>query len=243
MKNNSEVCALIPARSGSIGIINKNITDVGGLPLLAYSILAAKKCSSIARVIVSTDSQEYAKIALKYGAEVPFLRPKEISNSSSTDLQFFQHAIDYFREKENDAPEYFAHLRPTSPIRDSKIIDKAINIFMKSNYSALRSVHTMSETSYKTFEIEKQKLKTVCKGSFDIESTNLPRQSFPVTYNPNGYIDIVRTSMIDKGFIHGDSVYAFITDFAHDIDEQVDLEFLKFLVEKNPKIVDSFLDN
>ena len=109
MKNKNEVYALIPARAGSKGIINKNITDVGGLPLLAYSILAAKKCSSISRVVVSTDSEEYAEIALKYGAEVPFLRPKEISAGSSTDLQFFQHSIDYFRQKENGAPEYFAH--------------------------------------------------------------------------------------------------------------------------------------
>ena len=241
MKNKNEVYALIPARAGSKGIINKNITDIGGLPLLAYSILAAKKCSSISRVVVSTDSEEYAEIALKYGAEVPFLRPKEISAGSSTDLQFFQHSIDYFRQKENGAPEYFAHLRPTSPIRNPEVIDKAVKSFLKSQYSALRSVHAMSETSYKTFEIEKQKLKTLCVGNFNVESINLPRQSFPVTYNPNGYIDIVRTSMIDKGLIHGDSVFAFITEFTHDIDEQDDLDFLKFVVEKNPTIINSLL--
>ena len=239
-KNKNEIYALIPARSGSKGIINKNIIDLDGHPLLAYSILAAKKCSSIARVIVSTDSEEYAEIALKYGAEVPFLRPKKIADNNSTDLQFFQHSIDYFRQKENGAPEYFAHMRPTSPLRNPTIIEKAIKGFLKSQYSALRSVHKMSETSYKTFEVEKQKLKTLCDGSFDIESTNLPRQSFPVTYNPNGYIDIIRTSMIDKGFIHGDSVYAFITEFTNDIDEQDDIDFLKFIIEKNPKIVDNF---
>ena len=240
MKNQNKIYALIPARSGSKGIINKNIIDIGGHPLIAYSILAAKQCSSIARVIVSTDSEEYAEIALKYGAEVPFLRPQKIADNNSTDLQFFQHSIEYFRQQENGAPDYFAHLRPTSPLRNPEIIDKAIKGFLKSHYSALRSVHKMSETSYKTFEIEKQKLKTICGGSFDIESTNLPRQTFPITYNPNGYIDIIRTSMIDEGLIHGNNVHAFVTEFINDIDEQDDVDFLKFIVNKNPKIVEKF---
>jgi CMP-N,N'-diacetyllegionaminic acid synthase len=233
----NKVYALIPARSGSKGVIHKNIKSLGGIPLIAYSIIAAKKCSSIDRVIVSTDSDEYAKIAQHYGAEVPFIRPKNISKSESTDLQFFKHAIDYFRETENFVPEYFAHIRPTSPLRYPSEVDKAINFFLKSNYSALRSVHLMSETSYKTFEIENKKLKTLCTGSFDIESTNQPRQSFPKTYNPNGYIDLIRTSMIDNGVIHGNNVYAFITAFIHDIDEQVDFDLLDLLVKNNPNCI------
>lgn len=243
MKNKSKVFALIPARSGSKGIVNKNIINLKGHPLLAYSILSAKKSSLIDRVFVSTDSEEYAEIAIKYGAEVPFLRPKNISKNNSTDLQFFQHAIDYFRQNENDAPEFFAHLRPTSPIRYPEIINKAIKIFLLNGYSALRSVHIMPESSYKTFEIENQKLKKLCSGSFDIESTNLPRQSFPLTYNPNGYIDIVRTSVIDQGLIHGDNVHAFITEFTHDIDEQIDFDYLEFFINKNPNIVDVLFNN
>jgi CMP-N,N'-diacetyllegionaminic acid synthase len=236
------IYALIPARSGSQGIIDKNVLNLGGHPLLAFSILAAKKCSSIDRVIVSTDSEEYAEIALHYGAEVPFIRPKKISKNSSTDLEFFQHALKYFHEIENIVPEYFAHLRPTSPIRSPEIINKAINFFSLSKFSALRSVHAMSESSYKTFEIENDKLKKLCNGGFDIESTNLPRQSFPVTYNPNGYIDIIRTSMIDNGLIHGDNVYAFVTKFTHDIDAQIDFDFLEFVISKNPKIVSSLFN-
>jgi len=239
MNNKREVWALIPARSGSKGVPNKNIMDLGGYPLIAYSIVVAKKCSSIDRVIVSTDSEEYARIALKYGAEVPFLRPSDISNDSSTDLEFFQHAVEYFRQEENHVPEYFAQLRPCSPFRHPSIINQAIKFFIDSQYSALRSVHVMSDTSYKTFEIENEKLKKLCSGSFDIESTSLPRQSFPVTYNPNGYIDIIRTSMIDKGLIHGNNVNAFITEVTHEIDEQNDFDFLEFIIEKNPNIVNT----
>ena len=239
MNNKREVWALIPARSGSKGVPNKNIMDLGGYPLIAYSIVVAKKCSTIDRVIVSTDSEEYARIALKYGAEVPFLRPSDISNDSSTDLEFFQHAVEYFRQEENHVPEYFAQLRPCSPFRHPSIINQAIKFFIDSQYSALRSVHVMSDTSYKTFEIENEKLKKLCSGSFDIESTSLPRQSFPVTYNPNGYIDIIRTSMIDKGLIHGNNVNAFITEVTHEIDEQNDFDFLEFIIEKNPNIVNT----
>ena len=243
MNNKREVWALIPARRGSKGVVNKNILNLGGHPLIAYSIVAAKKCAGIDRVIVSTNSQKYAEIALKYGAEVPFLRPGDISGDEASDLQFFQHTLKYFREKEDRVPEYFAHLRPTTPIRDSRIINKAINRFLSAQYSALRSVHVMSETSYKTFEIENGKLKVLYNGGFDIESTNLPRQSFPVTYNPNGYIDIVRTSMIDKGLIHGNNVNAFITEVTHDVDEQNDFYFLEFILEKNPNIVDTLFDD
>ena len=88
MINKKEVYAIIPARSGSKGVPNKNIMVLGGYPLIAYSIVVAKKCSTIDRVIVSTDSEEYARIALKYGAEVPFIRPSDISNDSATDHQF-----------------------------------------------------------------------------------------------------------------------------------------------------------
>jgi len=130
MNNKQEVYAIIPARSGSKGVPNKNIMDLAGYPLIAYSIASAKKCPAINRVIVTTDSEEYAEIALKYGAEVPFIRPSDISGDAATDTQFFQHAVNYFRKEEGSVPEYFAHLRPTTPIRYPSIIDKAINVMV-----------------------------------------------------------------------------------------------------------------
>ena len=93
MKVNN-IVALIPARSGSKGVSNKNIRPLAGFPLIAYSIKAALKSKLIDRVIVSTDSEEYAEIAREYGAEVPFLRPSELSGDIATDKQFFKHAID-----------------------------------------------------------------------------------------------------------------------------------------------------
>jgi len=237
----SNIIALIPARSGSKGVPNKNIRHIDGIPLIAYSISAALKSTLVDRVIVSTDSEEYAELAISYGAEAPFIRPKDISGDLATDVEFFKHTINWLQENEGFVPEYFVHLRPTTPFRDPKIIDKAIEEFIGSGYSALRSCHKMSESSYKTFEIENDIFKCICNGGSDIESSNIARQAFPVTYDANGYIDIVRSEMISKhNLIHGSKVRAFITSTAHEIDEINDIDFLEYLIQKNPEYKDIF---
>ena len=237
----NNVVALIPARSGSKGVTNKNIRPLNGIPLIAYSIAAALKSALINRVIVSTDSKKYAKIARSYGAEVPFIRPDNISGDRATDVECFKHTIDWLQENEGFVPEYFVHLRPTTPLRDPNVLDKAIESFISSDYSALRSCHKMSESSYKTFEIENDIFKCLCNGNSDIESTNFSRQIFPVTYDANGYVDIIRSKMIIKnGLIHGNRVRALITDTAYEIDELSDIDFLEYLVQKNPKFKSIF---
>ena len=89
------ILCIIPARSGSKGIKNKNIMDFNGKPLIAWSIEQAKKCNYDMKIIVSTDSQDYADIAIIYGAEVPFLRPKKISDDLSTDIEFIKYCVDW----------------------------------------------------------------------------------------------------------------------------------------------------
>ena len=88
--------AIIPARSGSKGVPNKNVKLLGGIPLFVFSIIAAKMTEGVKRVIVSTDSFEYAEIAKSYGAEVPFLRPLEYAQDETKDYPFMRHALDYF---------------------------------------------------------------------------------------------------------------------------------------------------
>jgi N-acylneuraminate cytidylyltransferase len=235
-----DIVAIIPARSGSKAIKDKNIKLINGIPLIAYSIAVAKKSMLIDRVIVSTDSEDYAEIASKYGAEVPFLRPPEISGDESKDNQFFMHAIDWFEKNELYLPKFFAHLRPTTPFRDFEVIDKAIEGFIQSKFSALRSCHKMSESSYKTFEIQDNKLKCLFDKGFDIESANDSRQMYPSTYNANGYIDIIRTSTLkSKGLMHGDCVQAFVTDVAYELDEPSDFELLEYLISKRPEYLNS----
>ena len=149
-----KIIAILPARSGSKGLRNKNIKLLGGHPLLSWSIITCRKTKLIDYVLVSTNSKKYAKIATKYGAKVPFLRPASISGNISSDYEFIDHALNKLRKFKIN-PEIVVHIRPTTPLRDPKQIDKAIKYFVKnkSRATALRSVHEMSETVYKVFEI------------------------------------------------------------------------------------------
>ncbi|MBT6052972.1 MAG: acylneuraminate cytidylyltransferase family protein, partial [Candidatus Scalindua sp.] len=121
-----EKIAIIPARSGSKGVPRKNIYFLGGHPLIAYTIAAAVLSSYIERVIVSTDSEEIAGIARDYGAEVPFLRPLEFARDHSSDREYLLHTMQWFQDSEGHVPEYWVHLRPTTPLREVGIVDQAI---------------------------------------------------------------------------------------------------------------------
>ena len=125
-----KILCLIPARSGSKSLPHKNIKLLNNKPLLAYSIEQAKNSKYNMRIIVSTDSKEYSDIANKYGAETPFLRPKEISQDNSTDFEFIKHAIEWLKENENYYPDIILQLRPTQPERKVSDIDKCLDIFI-----------------------------------------------------------------------------------------------------------------
>jgi len=239
-----DVVAVIPARSGSKGVVDKNIKLLAGQPLIAYSIAAARLASSIDRIIVSTDSEEYADIALEYGAEVPFLRPDEISSDTSTDYDFVRHLLDWMKENEGYQPEYLVHLRPTTPLREPRYIDAAIEQMKQDDSAtALRSVHEMSESAYKAFEIERDYLKSIGSGSFDLEASNAPRQKFKKTYQPNGYIDIIKTTyIIENNKLHGDHVAAFVTPYVVEVDTSDDFDYLEYQVAKKPAIVKNLFE-
>ena len=205
-----KIVALIPARAGSKGVPNKNIRPLGGHPLIGWSIAACMNSKYIEEVVVSTDSPEYAEIAKNYGAKVPFLRPSELSGDSSTDIEFVLHALEWFGSH-SAVPDYIVHLRPTTPFRTTEYIDLAIDAFLNSeNKTALRSVHHMSESAYKTFEISNEGLlRRLGSTSTDLDVANNARQEFPATYIANGYVDVLSSSFILKiiyftaiGFFH-----------------------------------------
>lgn len=235
------VVAVIPARLGSKGVIDKNIKLLGGHPLIAYSIAAAQLARSINRIIVSTNSKEYANIAREYGAEVPFLRPDEISSDTSTDYDFIKHLIDWMLHNEGDIPKFLVHLRPTTPLREVKYIDSAIERMKQAAYAtALRSVHEMSESAYKAFEIEGDYLKSIGSNSFTLDAFNDPRQRFKKTYQANGYVDVIKTEyVIENKKLHGDHVIAFVTPHVVEVDTVDDFDYLEYLVAKEPMIVNS----
>jgi N-acylneuraminate cytidylyltransferase len=118
--------AFVFARGGSKGLPNKNILEIEGVPLIAWSIKHAKSCSRIERVIVSTDSEKIKEIALEYGAEVPFMRPAELANDTASELDGWRHAIKELERIDGTYPEIMISLPATSPLRIPNDIDRAI---------------------------------------------------------------------------------------------------------------------
>lgn len=234
----SSIVALIPARSGSKGVCNKNIRHLGGCPLIEWSVAACKRAKTIERVLVSTDSEDYAELARNVGAEAPFLRPADISGDKATDYEFIKHALEWF-DQNGAVPDYIVHIRPTTPFRDPAQIDAAVQLFINSpQATALRSVHPMSESAYKTFEIAPEgQLKRVASESTELDFANNPRQQFPPTYIANGYVDVLSTAFIHKtSLIHGNYVLPFITPVVNEVDTEDDFASLELELLKQPEL-------
>ena len=232
--------AIIPARSGSKSIKDKNLLTLSGHTLLEWSIVACLKSKMIDNVIVSTDSEVYKSIALKAGALVPFIRPSEFARDNSTDFDVFNHALKWL-DNNNCKVTNLVHIRPTTPLRDPAKLDQAIELFLSNTCnSSLRSVHKMSESSYKTFEICDGSLALLNSSIFtgpSIDQANSARQDFPDTYMANGYIDIVRPDLIrESRCMHGTKALPFITEPSLEVDSLDDYLLMKAYINLVPEI-------
>ena len=229
------IYSIIPARAGSKGVPGKNIRLLGGYPLIAYSVCASIDTKDIERTIVSTDSKEIADIAQKYGAEVPFLRPEAISRDDSTDLEFVKHAINWLRINEGTVPDLLVHLRPTTPLRDSAEVQRAINkISNHPDSTSLRSVHELSEPPHKVFQINKDdELIGFFPDDPRPEYYNLPRQILPRAYYPNGYVDMIKPNFVEQcDSLHGPKMMAYVTSLTSEVDRIEDLHYLEYQLER-----------
>lgn len=197
MINNKKVLAIIPARKKSKRILNKNIKLLRGNPLIFYTIAQAKKSRIIDRIIVSTDSEEIAEISKKYGAEAPFLRPARLAQDSTPDFPVFLHALKWLKNNENYMPDIVVHLRPTSPLRNAKQIDKAIKLLATNKkIDSVRSVTEQKHSPYKMYKIDNNLLKPILNLNKKKEFFNLPSQQLPKAYRHIGYVDVIRTKVI-----------------------------------------------
>jgi N-acylneuraminate cytidylyltransferase len=237
--------ALIPARSGSKGVLDKNIKILNGFPLIAYSIAVAKMIKGVDRVIVSTDSTEYAKIARVYGAETPFLRPAVISNDKSTDFELFKHCLDWFDENEKYYPDNILHLRPTTPLRSPEIIYEAIHkISNTPAATSLRSGYKAPESPFKWFLKDENDFFKGIREDLTPSKVNLPRQSFPEVFVPDGYIDIIKAKTVyDTKELHGNKMLVFETPRTYEIDDEEDFNYIKYLIDSNGSPLTNYLKN
>lgn len=208
------VMALIPARGGSKSVPRKNLLQVAGRPLIAYSIGHAQRCPSITRVVVSTDDDEIADVARHYGAEVPFKRPAEAASDTATDFQVFQHALGWLAEHEEYAPELVVHLRPTGPVRESALIESAVRLMLDTpEADSLRSVGTAEQTPYKMWRIDGSRLRPLLELPGHPEAHSMPRQKLPPVYWQNGYVDIVRPrAILEQHSMTGRVIVPFVVE-------------------------------
>lgn len=238
----ASVYALIPARAGSKGVLNKNIRRLAGRPLLAYSVRAGLLAETVERVIVSTDSEDYAVIARKFGAETPFIRPREHASDVAGDEQVVRHLIDWLTEEEGAVPDLIVYLRPTTPLRDADTIDAAVEkAIAETSATSLRSIHEMPESAYKTFERDGDYLKPL--GAAAMDDANAPRQTLPTTYIGNGYVDVFRSARLLAGEdMLGPRVYGFMTPPIAEIDTSEDLDFVEYQAGKWPQIMNALFE-
>jgi CMP-N-acetylneuraminic acid synthetase len=234
------ILCLIPARSGSKGIIDKNIKLLNNKPLLCHSIDQAKESkyykNKQMRIVVTTDSEKYANIAKEYGAEVPILRPSEISQDLSTDLEFMKHMTNYLKENENYNPDMIIQLRPTQPIRKIDDIDKCIDLFIQNfdSYDSLRTVVPFEKSPFKMYVMKDNILTPLFKtlevnNNIIIEPYNQCRQLLPEAYLHNGYIDILKPYLLLEDKISGDKIYPYIMNKEDTIDIDTLEDWNKYL--------------
>ncbi|MBF0103971.1 MAG: acylneuraminate cytidylyltransferase family protein [Deltaproteobacteria bacterium] len=237
------IIGLIPARAGSKGVPKKNIKLLAGYPLIAYSIVASKLALKIDRTIVSTDSEEFAEIARRYGAEVPFIRPKEISQDRSDAIEYVKHVIEWFKTHETTQPEYLVLLCPPTPLRDPVLVDQSINkILQHDQATSLRSAKETQESPYKLFAIKDDYYEGLFPDDPRPEYYNLPRQAFPPVYHPNGYVDIIKTSTVtNTNTLNGSRILSFITPDVGEIDRPQDFEFVEFMLGKIKNPIHEYL--
>ena len=234
MYKEKTILALIPARGGSKGLPRKNIRPLLGKPLIAWTIEQAKASKYIDRVVVSTDDEEIADVAKKYGAEVPFMRPKELATDEAKGIDVVFHAMGWFRKNEkNKQYDLIMLLQPTSPLRTADDIDKAIELLFLKKAKAIVSV---CEVDHHPLWANTLPENRCMKDFIRKKIMNKNRQELPTFYRLNGAIYLAYWDYIkeQKGFF-GKETFAYIMpkERSVDIDGEIDLRLAEILGENS----------
>lgn len=215
VNKNLTCIALIPARSGSERIPNKNIKPLAGHPLIAYSIASAQASNIFRRIIVSTDSREIAKIAARYGAEVPFLRPPQFATATSPDIEWVRYVLETLVEQHEQA-DCFAILRPTNPFRQPETIRRAWARFLQlPHIDSLRAVELCRQHPAKMWKVSGTTMEPLIP-EVDEQGTPLHSKqykSLPNVYVQNASLEIARFNVpLEKSTISGEIIAPFFTE-------------------------------
>lgn len=229
-----KVLYIVTARGGSKGVPRKNIRMVGGLPLIAYKIIAAKKSMAEKRIIVSTDDEEIARIAKQYGAEVPFMRPDFLATDSASSMDVIEHAMNWVEERDDDKFDYVCMLEPSSPFATYQDLDNAFQLLQETNADTLLGMEEVDVNSIFINELDEQGglshfYNVICN------MKSVRRQDQKKEYTMNGCMYIAKWDYFKKNklFHSMNSVpYIMPREKSIEIDTMIDYEFACFLVDK-----------
>ncbi len=231
----NKILLTICARGGSKGVKNKNIKNLNGSPLIYYTIQQAREWGRAKHIVVSTDSEKIAKIAKTCGAEVPFLRPKELAEDKSPKLPVIRHALLECEKIYREKYDFVVDLQPTSPVRKIKDLKNCLKLFLKAKPHMLISVSNSDKNPYFNLveQVNRMEIR-LCKNA-DRQITR--RQDAPKIYAINGSIYIYDRSYLlkkenlspisDKTVIYQMDEYSSI-----DIDNEIDFRFVEFLIKE-----------
>lgn len=220
--------AIIPARGGSKGLPGKNIKELVGKPLIAYTIEAAKRVPDITSIYVSTDDPEIAKVARSFGAECPKLRPPQLSSDSARSIDVYNFLLDDLTETKGDIQEIII-LQPTSPLRTDLHIQEAIDLFKSKNADSVVSYCKESHPIvWHKFSDEEGRVIDIFNDSLN------NRQQERVSFYPNGSIYIIKSDLIRQNKYYSEKSFMYIMENRDsvDIDTIDDFEYAEFLIAK-----------
>jgi N-acylneuraminate cytidylyltransferase/CMP-N,N'-diacetyllegionaminic acid synthase len=235
----SKIIGVIPARGGSVGVPLKNIKNLNGEPLISYTIKSAIESKCLDRVIVSTDHEETASISKKYGAEVPFKRPAEISEDVDTEL-VLQHVVNFLENEENYTPDAIVLLQPTQPFRTAKTLRACVELYKKTaDADSVVSVNNIEGNRPEWMLSINEEGKVIPYNTPFVEDGKpviklVARQSLPNLFKQNGAVFVTsRDLLMSKSLVIGPNAYTVITDEreAVDIDTPVDFMIAEALMK------------
>ena len=227
-----KVVATICARGGSKSIPGKNVRLLCGKPMIVHTIEVAQKCRLINRIIVSTDDPKIAEVASTNGAEVPFMRPKELASDAAPKLAVIQHAIQYLETKEGYIPDIIVDLDPTSPLRTKKDIEACIKMIADGKAENVFSVIECRKNPYfNMVEVIDGRVRLVKPSAQAV----VRRQDAPQVYEINASIYVWKRDALmnnDTMYLETTALYV-MPKWAIDIDSEIDFEFVEFIMKKS----------
>lgn len=228
-----KILGTICARGGSKSVKNKNIRELIGKPLIAYTVEYFKKWGKADRIICSTDSKEIADIAKQYGAEIPFMRPAELATDNAAKLPVLQHALKYCEKQDGCRYDILVDLDPTAPLRKFNHIEEAFKLFIDSDANDLVSVcESYKNPYYNMLEVDEKGYAHLSK---ELSQSLVRRQDSPEVYDMNASIYIYhRDFLINTDKIISDKmiIYKMPEITSVDIDREMDFQFTEFLLKK-----------